>query len=260
MVEAASDDLSSDRLDGRVALVTGAARGQGAAIARRLATAGCRVIAGDVLPDVQSLCEDLPDAIHACHLDVRETSSWADALSAGVGRFGRLDALVNNAGVLRRVSIEEETPADFEAVWRVNCLGAVLGVQMALPHLRRAGGGSVVNTLSVAAATGFASHAAYVSSKWALRGFSRVAALELAADGIRVNCILPGPVLTPMVLRDDDPDAAQRIPKTPLGRAGRASDIAELVHFLVSDRSSFMTGAEIAIDGGQSAGIVGRPR
>lgn len=248
-------EATSDRLDGRVALVTGAARGQGAEIARHLAAAGCRVIAGDVLPEVQSLAKDFPDSTFACELDVREAASWAEALARGVGRFGRLDALVNNAGVLRQVLIERETPADFEAVWRVNFLGAVLGVQAALPHLRAAGGGSVVNTLSVAATTAWSSHAAYVSSKWALRGFSRVAALELAADRIRVNSILPGPVLTPMVLRDDDPGAAERLSRTPLGRAGQPADIAHLVHFLVSDRSSFMTGAEIVIDGGQTAGV-----
>jgi NAD(P)-dependent dehydrogenase (short-subunit alcohol dehydrogenase family) len=250
--------VTSDRLDGRVALVTGAARGQGAEIARHLAAAGCRVIAGDVLPEVQSLTKEFTDSIFACELDVREPGSWAEALARGVGRFGRLDALVNNAGVLRQVPIERETPADFEAVWRVNCLGAVLGLQAALPHLRAAGRGSVVNTLSVAASTAWSHHAAYVSSKWALRGFSRVAALELAGDRIRVNCILPGPVLTPMVLRDDDPGAAERMARTPLGRAGLPADIAELVHFLVSDRSSFMTGAEIVIDGGQTAGVVFR--
>ena len=250
------DAAASDRLDGRVVLVTGAARGQGAEIARHLVRAGARVIAGDVLPEVQSLAKDFPDAIEACALDVREEASWVAALARGVDRFGRLDGLVNNAGVLRQAPIERETPADFEAVWRVNCLGAVLGLRAALPHLRAAGGGSVVNTLSAVATTAWSRHAAYVSSKWALRGFSRVAALELAADRIRVNCILPGPVLTQMVMRDDEPGAAERLSRTPLGRAGQPADIAHLVHFLISDRSSFVTGAEIAIDGGQTAGVV----
>ncbi len=141
-------------------------------------------------------------------------------------------------------------------------LGSLGGLRepAALPHLRAAGGGSVVNTLSVAATTAWSRHAAYVSSKWALRGLSRVAALELAADRIRVNCILPGPVLTPMVLRDDDPGAAERLGRTPLGGAGQPADIAELVHFLISDRSSFITGAEIVIDGGQTAGVGGADR
>jgi 3alpha(or 20beta)-hydroxysteroid dehydrogenase len=248
---------TSDRLDGRaVAALTGGPR-QGAEIARHLATAGCRVIAGDVLPEVQSLARDFPDSIEACELDVREAASWAEALARGVGRFGHLDALVNNAGVLRRLPIERETPADFEAVWRVNGLGAVLGVQAALPHLRAAGGGSVVNTPPSRRPRPGAT-AAYVSSKWAAAGFSRVAALELAADRIRVNSILPGPVLTPMVLRDDDPGAAERMSRTPLGRAGQPADIAHLVHFLISDRSSFVTGAEIVIDGGQTAGVAFR--
>jgi 3alpha(or 20beta)-hydroxysteroid dehydrogenase len=243
---------TSDRLDGRVVVVTGAARGQGAAIARHLVTAGCRVIAGDVLPEVRSLASDFPDAIEACALDVREAASWQETLARGVGRFGRLDGLVNNAGVLRQVPIERETSADFEAVWRVNCLGAVLGIQAALPHLRAAGGGSVVNTLSVAATTAWSGHAAYVSSKWGLRGFSRVAALELAADRIRVNCILPGPVRRPGRSRALGSDPTR--PGRPASGHRRARAFPDLGALLVHDR------AEIVIDGGQTAGVGGVDR
>ncbi|HEY3831626.1 MAG TPA: SDR family NAD(P)-dependent oxidoreductase [Acidimicrobiia bacterium] len=241
-------------LSGRVALVTGAARGQGRAIATRLAAAGARIIAGDVLDDVAELQTELPDTVHACTLDITSHDSWRAAVEGGVERFGRLDILVNNAGILRFSSIADEDEADFERVWRVNCLGAFLGMKAALPHLRAARAGAIVNTLSTAAVTAYAGIGSYGSSKWALRGLTRVAALELSNDGIRVNAVLPGPVITPMTVQDDDPAMLDRLARTPLGRAGLPSDIAELVLFLVSDHASFITGGEFVIDGGQTAG------
>jgi len=240
--------------------VTGAARGQGRAIACRLADAGCRVIAGDVLAEVATLEQELGDRVVATNLDVTDAASWQHTLDAGVSRFGRLDIVVNNAGILRRAAIDDETEADFVRLWRVNCLGPFLGVQAALSHLRRAGGGAVVNTISTAGLTAWSGHAAYTSAKWALRGLTKVMALELAADQIRVNAIFPGPVLTPMVVTDDDPGAATWLARTPLGRAGLPSDIAELVLFLVSDQSSFITGGEFVIDGGQTIGTLLRTR
>ncbi len=243
-------------LEGRVVVVTGAARGQGRAISERLIGAGARIIAGDVLATVAELEANSPADVHAGHLDITDASSWRTIIDQGVERFGRIDALVNNAGVLRRKRFDHETAEGLEDLWRVNCLGAFLGMHAVLPHLRAAGGGSIVNTLSTAATTAWTGHAAYTSSKWALRGLTKVAALELAADSIRVNAIVPGPVLTPMVVRDDDPAAAERLAATPLGRAGLPSDIAELALFLITDRSAFMTGAEVVIDGGQTAGIV----
>lgn len=248
--------MSSTELAGRVVLVTGAARGQGRAITERLVAAGAQVIAGDVLDQVDELEPAHPDHVLARRLDITDVAAWGRAVADGVDRFGRLDALVNNAGILRRERIEHETAEQYERLWRVNCLGAVLGTKAAVAHLRAAGGGSIVNTLSTAATSAWTRHGAYVSSKWALRGFTKVSALELAADRIRVNAILPGPVVTPMVVSSDDPGAEARLAATPLGRAGLPGDIAELVLFLVSDRSSFMTGAEIVIDGGQTAGFV----
>jgi NAD(P)-dependent dehydrogenase (short-subunit alcohol dehydrogenase family) len=246
-------------LAGRVVVVSGAARGQGRAIAERLVAAGARVVAGDLLAEVAALEAAHPDLVHAGSLDVTEADSWRALVDAGVERFGRLDGLVNNAGVLYREPLETETPERFEELWRVNCLGAFHGMQAVLPALRAAEGGSIVNTISTAASSVWSSHAAYSSSKWALRGLSRVASLELAGEGIRVNAILPGPILTPMVLREDDPGAAERLARTPLRRAGLPSDIAELALFLLSDRSSFMTGAEVVIDGGQTAGVLFSP-
>jgi NAD(P)-dependent dehydrogenase (short-subunit alcohol dehydrogenase family) len=246
----------SGELHGRVVLVTGAARGQGRAIVECVARAGASVIAGDVLGAVTELAEALPDQVHAGDLDITEAGSWRRLVEAGVERFGRLDALVNNAGVLRRAPIESETEEQFERLWRVNCLGAFLGIQTTLPYLRASGAGTVVNTLSTAAISAWTEHAAYASSKGALRGLTKVAALEFAGDGVRVNAIVPGPILTPMVVRDDDPMAVERLAATPLGRAGLPSDVAELVLFLVSSRSGFITGSEFVIDGGQTAGTI----
>jgi 3alpha(or 20beta)-hydroxysteroid dehydrogenase len=242
-------------LDGRVFLVTGAARGQGWAITERLVSAGARVITGDVLDDVRELATSMPGAVHAGTLDVTDADSWERLVGDGIERFGRLDGLVNNAGVLRRTAIEHEAAAEFERIWRVNCLGAFHGIQAVLPHLRASGSGVVVNTLSTVALVTPSLHGSYASSKWALRGLTKVAALELAQHQIRVNAIVPGPVLTPMVMTDDVL-AAARLAATPIGRAGLPADIAELALFLLSDRSAFITGAEIAIDGGQSAGLL----
>ena len=251
-----SADHPRGELDERVVLVTGAARGQGRAIAERLAKAGANVIAGDVLGAVDELAAALPDQVHAGPLDVTDAQSWQRLVEAGVERFGRLDALVNNAGVLRRAPIEFETAGELERLWRVNFLGAFLGIQATLPHLRASTSGAVVNTLSTAAVSAWTEHAAYASSKSALRALTKVAALELAGDGIRVNAIVPGPILTPMVVHEDDPMAAERLAGTPLGRAGLPSDVAELALFLVSDRSAFIAGAELVIDGGQTAGTI----
>jgi len=157
-----------------------------------------------------------------------------------------LTTLVNNAGVLHRGSLADETAAGFEGSWRVNCLGPFLGIQAALPHLREADGASVVNTCSTSAIRPFPYHAAYGSSKWALRGLTQAAAAELAPDGIRVNAVFPGPISTPML-----DDATQDRLTVTFGRLGEPAEVADVVAFLVSDQASFMTGAEVVVDGGQ---------
>jgi 3alpha(or 20beta)-hydroxysteroid dehydrogenase len=227
----------------RVALVTGAARGQGAAIVKRLHKDGFRVAACDLL-DVDTG----DDNIIAVQLDVTDADQWAAAVAATVERFGALTTLVNNAGVLHRASLADETPAGFEDSWRVNCLGPFLGIQAALPHLRETDGAAIVNTCSTGAIRPFPNHAAYGSSKWALRGLTQVAAAELAAFGIRVNAVFPGPVETPML---DDATQARLAERSVLGRLGKPMEIADAVAFLVSEQASFITGSELVVDGGQ---------
>jgi 3alpha(or 20beta)-hydroxysteroid dehydrogenase len=234
----------------RVALVTGAARGQGVAIVKRLHKDGFRVAACDLLVDDLRVGVDAlgDDAVVAIPLDVTDEDQWDAAVTTTVHRFGALTALVNNAGVLHRASLADETPAGFEGSWRVNCLGPFLGIRAALPHLREVNGAAIVNTCSTGAIRPFPNHAAYGSSKWALRGLTQVAAAELAASGIRVNAVFPGPIETPML---DDATQARLTERSVLGRLGKPTEIADAVSFLVSEQASFITGSELVIDGGQ---------
>ncbi len=233
-----------------VALVTGAARGQGAAIVTRLRDDGFRVAACDLLVDeLKASVEALDDAaVTAIPLDVTSADQWTAAIDAAVDRFGGLTTLVNNAGVLHRASLTDETPAGFEGSWRVNCLGPFLGIRAVLDQLREADGAAIVNTCSTGAIRPFPNHAAYGSSKWALRGLTQVAAAELAPSGIRVNAVFPGPVETPML----DPSTQARLAeRAVLGRLGKPTEIADAVAFLVSEHASFITGSELVVDGGQ---------
>ncbi|MBY0288078.1 MAG: SDR family oxidoreductase [Mycobacteriaceae bacterium] len=234
----------------RVALVTGAARGQGAAIVTRLHADGFRVAACDLLTDeLRAGTKALGGGVLAVELDVTSEQQWDSAVRRTVEEFGALTTLVNNAGVLHRASFAEETPAGFEGSWRVNCLGPFLGIRAALEHLRRADGAAIVNTCSTGAIRAFPNHAAYGSSKWALRGLTQIAAAELADSGIRVNAVLPGPVETPML----DPATQARLAEK--GRLGTPMEIADAVAFLVSEHASFITGSELVVDGGQTLQI-----
>ncbi len=234
----------------RVALVTGAARGQGAAISQRLRADGFRVAACDLLTDeLRSVVEAFDDeGMMAIPLDVTSVDQWDAAVNAVVDRFGSLTTLVNNAGVLHRASLVEETPDGFERSWRVNCLGPFLGIRAALDQLRRADGAAVVNTCSTGAIRPFPDHAAYGSSKWALRGLTQIVAAELAPSGIRVNAVFPGPIATPML---DEATQTRLAATSVLGRLGKPIEVADAVSFLVSDHASFITGAELVVDGGQ---------
>jgi len=233
----------------RVALVTGAARGQGAAIVRRLHEDGYRVAACDVRTDeLAASIENLGDRVIAVSLDVTAEDQWNSAVSEIAERLGGLTTLVNNAGVLHRASLSDETPAGFEGSWRFNCLGPFLGIRATLDQLRAADGAAIVNTCSTGAIRPFPNHAAYGSSKWALRGLTQAAAAELAPSGIRVNAVFPGPIATPML---DAAAQARLAENAPFGRIGEPREVADAVAFLVSDHASFITGSELVIDGGQ---------
>ena len=231
----------------RVALVTGAARGQGAAIVRRLLDDGFRVGACDVrMDELQAGVDGLGDGVIAVPLDVTSAEQWNAAVGRIAERFGGWSTLINNAGVLHRASLDDETPEGFEGSWRFNCLGPFLGIKAAVGHLRSAEGAAIVNTVSTGAIRPFPNHAAYGSSKWALRGLTQSAAAELAPAGIRVNAVFPGPIETPML----DAATQQRLTEA-LGRIGKPEEVAEVVAFLVSEKASFMTGSEVIVDGGQ---------
>ncbi len=244
------------RLDGKVALISGGARGQGAAEVKLFTREGARVIFGDVLDDTG---RELEAEVRAAggdaryvHLDVSNESDWVEAVGTAVQVYDRLDILVNNAGIVRRYSIEETPREVWDEVMAVNSTGVFLGTKHAIPVMRRSGGGSIVNISSISGMIAVGAPA-YNASKGAVRVFTKVTAVEHAKDNIRCNSIHPGPIDTPMI-RDGhaDPEAAwqQRLSLVPLGRLGTVDDIAYGVLYLASDESAFVTGSELVIDGG----------
>jgi len=234
------------RVEGKVVVVTGAAGGQGAAEAAALAREGAIVVATDVHEDAPGLPADLSYR----RLDVTRPEDWASLRTWLAEQHGRVDGLVNNAGIAVRERLEEIGLAAWERVLAVNLTGPLLGIQTVLPLMGP--GGSIVNVSSVA---GLTAHfpVGYTASKWGLRGLSRVASLELGPRGIRVNTIFPGYIETPMTATASPEFRAANIAATPLGRTAGPDEVAPLVVFLISNESSYVSGAEIAIDGGLSA-------
>jgi NAD(P)-dependent dehydrogenase (short-subunit alcohol dehydrogenase family) len=246
-------DLLPQRLADRVALVTGGARGQGAAHALRLAGEGAVVVIGDVLDaegasTAAELVAQGHDVTYA-HLDVADPESWRQSYALLDERFGRLDILVNNAGIIHVTEIADESLDAWNHLLAVNLTGAFLGLQTMLPLLRRARRAAVVNTSSIFGPSGAIGYAAYAASKAGLLGLTRSAALELAHDGIRVNALVPGGVSSPM--NDAEPEGGV-VPETPLGRRADPAELAAAVAYLVSDDASFVTGTELVVDGGFS--------
>jgi 3alpha(or 20beta)-hydroxysteroid dehydrogenase len=257
------------RLDGKVAIVTGAARGTGETTARLFVREGARVVLGDIRDgEGEKVVDDLGAAATYVHLDVTSEADWRSAVEDAVERFGGLDVLVNNAAVLLMAAIEDTSLADFERVVRVNQMGTFLGIRSVLETMKRARRGSIVNVSSIDGMSAKNGLVAYSSSKWAIRGITRVAALELGKFGIRVNTVCPEAgspaMIAPYVPPGVDLEKATAhtqpylAPQKDRSPAEKMLDIAKLVVFLASDDSASCTGADFAIDGGNMAGTVVR--
>ena len=248
------------RLDGKVVLISGGARGQGATEARMMAGEGAKVVFGDILDaqgrQVEAEIRAAGGTAAYVHLNVTSEADWRAAVDTAEKTYGKLNVLVNNAGILIRASIEETTEDDWDRIMAVNVKGVFLGTKHAIPAMRRAGGGSIINISSVAGLVGSPGEtAAYSATKGSVRLFTKATAVQHAKDNIRCNSIHPGPIETDMI-KDmlASPQAwQQRLRRLPMQRAGKPEDIAYGVIYLASDESSFVTGTELVIDGGTTA-------
>lgn len=239
------------RVDDKVVLISGGARGMGASHARMLVGEGARVIIGDVLDDEgAALAGELGDAAIYVHLDVRDPEQWTAAVTAAVGEFGKLNVLVNNAGTVALGSLRKFDLDQWHNVIDVNLNGTFLGMRAVIDSMIAAGGGSIINVSSIEGLRGAPMVHPYVASKWAVRGLSKSAALELARHNIRVNSLHPGFIRTPMT--EHLPEDMVTIP---LGRPGESEEVSTFVVFLASDESSYATGSEFVMDGGLVADV-----
>ena len=248
------------RLEGKVALISGGARGQGAVEARMFAEEGASVVIGDILDDqgrqTEAELQELGYNVTYIHLDVTSESDWGAAVQAAISTYGKLDILLNNAGILIRKNIEETTEEDWDRIFSINAKGVFLGTKAAIPAMRENGGGSIINISSTAGLVGSPNgSASYTATKGAVRLFTKSTAIQHAREGIRCNSIHPGPIETDMIADtlNDPANMALRMQRLPLGRVGKPSEIAYGAIYLASDESSFVTGSEVVIDGGTTA-------
>ena len=242
-----------NRLDGKVALITGGARGQGAAEAELFVQAGAQVVITDVLDaEGEATAERLGGACEFMHHDVTSEDEWVSVVAAIVDRHGRLDALVNNAGIFKVAGLSETSMAMWQQMLAVNQTGVFLGMKSAAPAMQANGSGSIVNISSVAGMKSAALAHAYSATKWAVRGMTKSAAVELAPSGVRVNSVHPGIIETPMLdeFGEMKPAVIERIP---LGRSAGPEEVGRLVLFLASDDSAYCTGQEFVVDGALTA-------
>ena len=247
------------RLENKVAFISGGARGMGAVEARLFTGEGAKVVIGDVLEEEGRRTEaEINEAGGECvfvHLDVTSEDSWRTAIAETVSRFGKLDILVNNAGIYRTDTVENTSTEQWDQVMDINVKGLFLGTKTAIPEFRNAGGGSIINMSSVAGLVGDHNSTAYTASKGAVRLLTKSTAIQYAAEGIRANSVHPGTIETPMTADRlaDESYRQDRVRRTPLGRLGQPEDVAMGVLYLASDESSYVTGAELVIDGGRTA-------
>ena len=248
------------RLAGKVAIITGGARGQGATEARMFAQEGAKVVIGDIRDEpgmqVEAEIRELGGEAVYLHLDVANADDWQRAVEAAEERFGKVDVLVNNAAIVLRKGIEETTGADWDNIMEINAKGVFLGTRAVIPAMRRAGGGSIINISSISGLVSIGPPA-YIATKGAVRLFTKSTAIQYAGENIRANSIHPGSVDTDMRWEGLGSQTAEeiqaRIDQIPLGRVGATEDISYGALFLASDESSFVTGSELVIDGGYTA-------
>ncbi|MFC9702881.1 glucose 1-dehydrogenase [Streptomyces sp. NPDC056943] len=242
-------------LTGKTVLITGGARGLGAEAARQAVAAGANVVITDVLDeDGKATAEALGDRARFLHHDVTSEEGWAAAVTFAVAEFGGLHGLVNNAGISTGAFLETESVEHFRKVLDINLTGVFIGMKAAIPAMKEAGGGSIVNISSAAGLMGLALTAGYGASKWGVRGLTKIGAVELGTAKIRVNSVHPGMTYTPMTASVGIERGEGKYPNTPMGRVGEADEIAGAVVFLLSDSASYVTGAELAVDGGWTTG------
>ena len=244
------------RLDGKITLVTGAARGMGAAIARRFVDEGAVVVLTDVLEDVHATAQGLGASAEARIQDVADEAGWSTLTEEIVAKHGRIDVLVNNAGILMFRDLLNTTAEDLRRILEINVVGTFNGMRAVAPHMMRQRRGSIINNSSADGLQGANALCAYVGSKFAVRGMTKVAALELAPHGVRVNSVHPGGINTPMANPQNLPLEQLNVAfkQFPAQRVGHAEEAAECFVFLASDESSYCMGSELAVDGGLTAG------
>ncbi len=246
------------RLEGKVALVTGAAQGQGEAEARRFVAEGASVVIGDINDEKgRAVAASLGDAARYVYLDVTDAAAWAAAVESAESTFGPVTVLVNNAGILVFGALQRLSAEDMQRSLDINLMGTFHGMQAVYPSMKSAGGGSMVNISSFGGLTGLPMLGAYVAAKYAVRGLTKTAAIDFAKAGIRVNSVHPGGVDTPMTQAPDgtSTDDAPFNQTLPIKRHARPDEIANMVLFLASDESSYCTGSEFVVDGGGLCGL-----
>jgi len=246
------------KLDGKIAVVTGAARGQGEATARVFAAHGAKVVLADMLEtEAQAVAASLGDNAMAYKLNVSSEDDWNALAKAVEAKWGAADILVNNAGVVHPAGMLDLTKADFERVLSINLIGSWLGIKALAPGMVAKGKGAIVNICSSSALWGMNGLTAYSASKWALRGISKTAAMELGPKGVRVNAVFPGGINTVMgnVTNEEASELAKYYVGQPIARIGEPEEVANTSLFLVSDDASYVCGAEIAVDGGMTMGV-----
>ncbi len=239
------------RLTGKVALISGGARGMGASHARALVAEGARVVCGDVLDaEGELVAEEIGDAARYVHLDVTRPDDWDAAVAATVSAFGKLNVLVSNAGIINVGTVEDYDLGEWQRIIDINLTGVFLGMRASVKEMRAAGGGSMINISSIEGLAGTAMTHGYTAAKFGVRGITKSAAMELGQWGIRVNSIHPGLIRTPMV-----EGVPEDLFQTALGRAAEPAEVSNLVVYLASDESSYSTGSEFIVDGGCVAGL-----